>query len=77
MIYLLYWIGILILGFAIMTLAKVSNAEDEDLPIDKDNLIRVVLFLTIIGYTFIAVSKPFINYINEELKNKPIFKLEL
>lgn len=62
MIYLLYWIGIFILSFALCTLIKVYRYDDEELPVSKDQLFHILKILLILGTIFLFSSLPFINY---------------
>lgn len=62
MIYFLYWIGIFILAFALCTLFKINQYEEDELPFSKDQLFHVIRILIVVGTIFLASSLPFINY---------------
>jgi hypothetical protein len=65
MIYILYWIGIFILGFALCLLVKLQQNE-EDLPISKEQIFQLLKILLIISIIFITPSVTFINYKNNQ-----------
>lgn len=74
MLWLLYWIGIFILTLALCFLIKISNVDEDELPLPKEAIIRALTFLTIIGSIFLIVSQTFMRCkeIYEE-QNKPVF----
>ena len=74
MLWLLYWIGIFILTLALCFLIKISNVDEDELPLPKEAIIRALTFLTTIGSIFLLVSQTFIRCkeIYEE-QNKPVF----
>lgn len=74
MLWFLYWIGIFILTLALCFLIKISNIEEDELPLPKEAILRVLTFLTVIGSIFLLVSQSFIRCkeIYEE-QNKTFF----
>lgn len=74
MLWLLYWIGIFILTLALCFLIKISNVDEDELPLPKEAIIRALIFLTMIGSMFLLVSQTFMRCkeIYEE-QNKPVF----
>ena len=69
MLYFLYWLGILVLLFGVISFIKVSKMEDDELPAPKEQLNTVIIIITVIGSLLITVSLPFINYENK-VENK-------
>lgn len=74
MLWFLYWIGIFILTLALCFLIKISNIEEDELPLPKEVIIRALTILTVIGSIFLLVSQSFIRCkeIYEE-QNKTFF----
>ena len=74
MLWLLYWIGIFILTLALCFLIKISNVDEDELPLPKEAIIRALTFLTMIGSIFLLVSQASMRCkeIYEE-QNKPVF----
>ena len=74
MLWFLYWIGIFILTLALCFLIKISNIEEDELPLPKEAILRALTLLTIIGSIFLLVSQTFMRCkeIYEE-QNKPVF----
>jgi hypothetical protein len=74
MLWFLYWIGIFILTLALCFLIKISNIEEDELPLPKEAILRALTFLTVIGSIFLLVSQSFIRCkeIYEE-QNKTFF----
>lgn len=75
MIYFLFWISVLIIGFILVTLIKLQSLDDEDLPIQRDEIIEILKRLTIIGTIIFTVSISFINVknaLNQAVKLKLI-----
>jgi hypothetical protein len=70
MIYFLYWVGIFIFAFALCTLIKVQQYDEDELPFTKEQLHRVIQILLIIGSIFLVSSLPFINYKKFEELNR-------
>ena len=65
MIYILYWIGIFILSFALCLLIKLQQNE-EDLPLSKEQIFQLLKILLIISIIFITLSITFINWKNNQ-----------
>ena len=74
MLWLLYWIGIFILTLSLCFLIKISNIDEDELPLPKEAIIRALTFLTMIGSMFLLVSQACMRCkeIYEE-QNKPVF----
>lgn len=75
MIYFLFWISVLIIGFILVTLIKLQSLNDEDLPIQRDEIIEILKRLAIIGTIIFTVSISFINVknaLNQAVKLKLI-----
>ena len=58
---LIYWLGVLIVSFAIILMCISSRVDDEQLPIDRENFMRGLLFLSIIGTLLMAGSNCSLN----------------
>ena len=58
---LIYWLGVLIVSFATILMCIASRVDDEQLPIDRENFMRGLLFLSIIGALLMAGSNCSLN----------------
>lgn len=74
MIYFLYWIGIFIFAFALCTLIKIHQYDEDELPFTTEQLYRVIQVLLIIGSIFLVSSLPFINYKKFEELNRTLIQ---
>lgn len=70
--YIVYYLGTLIILFVVVGLIKLQKTDEEELPVDIEQLIQILKILFTIGAIFIAVSTPFINYVEE--KERRIFQ---
>ena len=57
-----YWIGIFVISFSILLLIKSEKDDADDLPLSKEQLNYIAIYIAIIGTIILAISLQFLNY---------------
>lgn len=71
-----YWIGIFVISFSILLLIKSEKDDTDDLPLSKEELNYIAIYIAIIGFIILAISLHFLNYrqyAERNLKYEQIF----
>lgn len=67
---LVYWLGVLIVVFSIISIIVIDKADDEQLHADRDTCIQGMLILSIFGAILIIASNCSLNFQKEREMEK-------
>lgn len=57
-----YWIGIFVISFSILLLIKSEKDDADNLPLSKEQLNYIAIYIAIVGSIILAISLQFLNY---------------
>ena len=67
---LIYWLGVLIVVFSIISIIVIDKADDEQLHTDRDICIQGILIFSIFGMILITASNCSLNFQKEREMEK-------